>query len=52
MFRTNLSVWRHDPQAREVAGDPTLDRLDHALAAHPTGPITWGLRQLAYERPA
>ncbi|HEX6673566.1 MAG TPA: methyltransferase domain-containing protein [Actinomycetes bacterium] len=50
MFRTNLSVWRHDPQAREVAGDPTLDRLDQALARPPTGPIMWGLRQLAYER--
>jgi SAM-dependent methyltransferase len=50
MFRTNLSVWRQDPEAREVAGDPTLDRLDHALAAPPTAPITWGLRQLVYER--
>jgi trans-aconitate 2-methyltransferase len=50
MFRTNLSVWRHDLQAREVAGDPTLDHLDRALARPPIGPITWGLRQLAYER--
>ncbi len=49
MFRTNLSVWRHDPEAREVAGAPTLDRLDHALAGPPSGPITWGLRQIAYE---
>jgi trans-aconitate 2-methyltransferase len=50
MFRTNLSVWRHDPQARELAGEPTLARLDHALADPPTGPITWGLRQIVYER--
>jgi len=50
MFRTNLSVWRHDPQAREVAGAAALDRLDHALAAPPTAPVTWGLRQLVFER--
>ncbi len=52
MFRTNLSVWRRDPEAREVAGDPTLDHLDHALAGPPGGPITWGLRQMVYERTA
>jgi SAM-dependent methyltransferase len=50
MFRTNLSVWRHDPQAIDLAGDATLTRLDHALADPPSGPITWGLRQVAYER--
>jgi trans-aconitate 2-methyltransferase len=50
MFRTNLSVWRHDPPARDLVGDTTLDRLDHALATPPTAPITWRLRQIAYER--
>lgn len=50
MFRTNLSVWRHDPQAIDLAGEPTLDRLDHSLADPPGGPITWGLRQIVYER--
>ncbi len=50
MFRANLSVWRHDPQAIDLAGEATLDRLDHALAEEPSGPITWGLRQVSYER--
>jgi SAM-dependent methyltransferase len=49
MFRTNLAVWRHDPQARGLAGEPALARLARALADPPTGPITWGLRQIVYE---
>jgi trans-aconitate 2-methyltransferase len=50
MFRSNLGVWRHDPQARDLADAPTLDRLDQALAGRIVGPITWGLRQLAWCR--
>jgi trans-aconitate 2-methyltransferase len=50
MFRNNLAVWRHDPRARDLADAPTLDRLDQALAGRMLDPITWGLRQIAYER--
>jgi trans-aconitate 2-methyltransferase len=50
MFRHNLSVWRHDPDARDLAGIALLDRLDRALASRPTAPITWGLRQIAWRR--
>jgi hypothetical protein len=50
MFRDNLAVWRHDPQAREVAGIPTIDALGESLAGGVAGPITWGLRQIAYQR--
>jgi trans-aconitate 2-methyltransferase len=50
MFRSNLSVWRHDPEARDLAGIAELDRLDRALASRPTAPITWGLRQIAWRR--
>jgi trans-aconitate 2-methyltransferase len=50
MFRTNLSVWRHDPEARDLVGTAELDRLDRALATPATAPITWGLRQLAWRR--
>jgi trans-aconitate 2-methyltransferase len=50
MFRGNLAVWRHDPQAREVAGTPTIDRLAESLAGPTAGPVTWGLRQIVYER--
>jgi trans-aconitate 2-methyltransferase len=50
MFRTNLSVWRHDPDARELAGTAALDRLDRDLAGQCTAPITWGLRQVAWAR--
>jgi trans-aconitate 2-methyltransferase len=50
MFRANLAVWRHDPQAREVAGPATIDRLAEALAGRIAGPITWGLRQIVYQR--
>jgi trans-aconitate 2-methyltransferase len=50
MFRDNLAVWRHDPQAREVAGVPTIDGLAESLAGPVAGPVTWGLRQIAYQR--
>jgi SAM-dependent methyltransferase len=50
MFRSNLSVWRHDPDARELAGTAVLDRLDRGLAGERTAPITWGLRQIAWAR--
>jgi trans-aconitate 2-methyltransferase len=50
MFRANLSVWRHDPQARDLVGDPTLDRVHTGLAGGTNGAITWGLRQIAYQR--
>jgi len=50
MFRANLSVWRHDPQAHDLVGTPELDRLDRALAGRRTTPITWGLRQIAWRR--
>jgi trans-aconitate 2-methyltransferase len=50
MFRANLAVWRHDPEAREVAGAATIDRLAESLAGQVTGPVTWGLRQIAYQR--
>jgi trans-aconitate 2-methyltransferase len=50
MFRTNLSVWRHDPQAHDLMGTAELDRLDRNLAGRRTTPITWGLRQIAWRR--
>jgi SAM-dependent methyltransferase len=50
VFRSNLSVWRHDPDARELAGTAVLDRLDRDLAGQRTAPITWGLRQIAWAR--
>lgn len=50
IFHANLAVWRHDPQAREVAGAATIERLDESLAGPVAGPVTWGLRQIAYER--
>jgi trans-aconitate 2-methyltransferase len=50
IFRSNLSVWRHDPDARELAGTALLDRLDRDLAGQRTAPITWGLRQIAWAR--
>jgi trans-aconitate 2-methyltransferase len=50
VFRSNLAVWRHDPDARELAGTALLDRLDRDLADPRTAPITWGLRQIAWAR--
>jgi trans-aconitate 2-methyltransferase len=52
MFRDNLAVWRHDPQAREVAGPATISALAESLAGPVAGPITWGLRQIVYQRDA
>jgi SAM-dependent methyltransferase len=49
-FRDNLAVWRHDPQARQVAGPATIDGLATSLAGPIAGPITWGLRQIVYQR--
>jgi trans-aconitate 2-methyltransferase len=50
IFRSNLSVWRHDPDARALAGTALLDRLALDLAGQRTAPITWGLRQIAWRR--
>jgi trans-aconitate 2-methyltransferase len=50
IFRHNLSVWRHDPDARALTGTALLDRLARDLAGQRTTPITWGLRQIAWRR--
>jgi trans-aconitate 2-methyltransferase len=56
MFLMNLTTWRDDPHVRERHDPDAIERLGHdlsALAASPgTGEITWGLRQVAFERVA
>jgi SAM-dependent methyltransferase len=50
MFRLNLAIWGDDPAMDHRRRDGTLDRLAtglEAVAAAPTGTITWHLRQLA-----
>lgn len=50
MFRLNLAIWGDDPAMAHRRRDGTLDRLARgleAVAARPTGTITWHLRQLA-----
>jgi trans-aconitate 2-methyltransferase len=54
MFLMNLRVWREEPFVREVYGEETLSNLESDLAplaeSGSSGKITWGLRQLAYQR--
>lgn len=54
MFLMNLQVWRDEPFVREAYGEETLSNLESDLArlaeSGSSGEITWGLRQLAYQR--
>jgi len=54
MFGMNLAVWRDDALGAGVAGERELDGLADGLAAlaHAEEPaaISWGLRQLSFER--
>ncbi len=57
MFGRNLAVWRADPLLDGIASQAELDELANQLAALtmtvpapvPTA-ITWGLRQISYQR--
>jgi len=54
MFGLNLTVWGTDPWVREAYGAGAVERLGRQLGdlrsfAEPAG-ITWGLRQVAFER--
>ena len=55
MFGMNLTVWRDDPLAAEVATPAVLDEIAAGLGAlarvEEPAAITWRLRQLAFERP-
>jgi organic hydroperoxide reductase OsmC/OhrA/SAM-dependent methyltransferase len=55
MFALNLSVWRNDPAAGSMVASPAVfDRLAtdlERLSDHGSkGRITWGLRQVVFER--
>jgi trans-aconitate 2-methyltransferase len=54
MFLMNLRVWRDEPFVREAYEEETLSNLESDLAAlaecESSSEITWGLRQLAYQR--
>jgi SAM-dependent methyltransferase len=54
MFLMNLRVWRDEPFVREAYKEETLSNLETDLATLPdsasSGEITWGFRQLAYQR--
>jgi trans-aconitate 2-methyltransferase len=56
MYGMNLATWRDDPYVREHHDRAAIDALAHglgALAASPDlGGITWGLRQVVFERTA
>jgi len=61
MFGLNLAVWRADPLLDGIAGQAELDELAGELdtlaqtaaepaGAPPAGSITWGFRQISYQR--
>jgi trans-aconitate 2-methyltransferase len=54
MFRLNLTVWGAGEAARSLVGQAELDRIAAGLDAlahgEVQGEITWGLRQIVYER--
>lgn len=54
MFSMNLMTWRDDPYVVEHHDPDAIDRLAHDLSmltgSTATGEITWGIRQIAYER--
>jgi SAM-dependent methyltransferase len=54
MYSMNLATWRDDPHVRETHPVEMIDRLAKDLEALTRSPgaseITWGVRQVAYER--
>ena len=55
MFALNIATWGDDPDVRARHGEGGLARLGAALRAIAEGPddtstITWGLRQIVFER--
>ncbi|MGZ4753397.1 MAG: class I SAM-dependent methyltransferase [Acidimicrobiia bacterium] len=54
MFGMNLTTWRDDPHIREHYDRREIDALESDLArlreSPATGEITWGIRQVIYER--
>lgn len=54
MYGMNLATWRDDPHIREHYDPETVDDLAAALTdlagSHETDAITWGVRQVAFER--
>jgi SAM-dependent methyltransferase len=54
MYAMNLTTWRHDPFVVENYDKAVLDDLaaglDGLTSAETTGEISWGLRQVVYEK--
>jgi SAM-dependent methyltransferase len=54
MFAMNVRTWRDDPFIRDEYPRARIDRLaaelDALTSSAATGDITWGMRQLVYER--
>jgi hypothetical protein len=54
MYSMNLATWRDDPHIRERHTPDAIDQLARDLDALTesagTGEITWGVRQVVYER--
>jgi SAM-dependent methyltransferase len=54
MYAMNLATWRDDPYVTETFASDRIDELaaslDDLARSPATGEITWGLRQVAYER--
>lgn len=56
MYSMNLATWRDDPYIRAQHSPDRIARLAHDLGqlaeSSDTGEITWGIRQVVYERTA
>jgi hypothetical protein len=54
MFGMNLATWRDDPHIRAHHDPNVIDRIGRDLGAletvSGTGDISWGIRQVVYER--
>jgi hypothetical protein len=53
MFGMNLSTWRDDPHVRAHYDADEISRIGRDLDALATAPgtaITWGIRQVVFER--
>lgn len=54
MFSMNLTTWRDDPHIRAQYSPDAIERLEYDLGvlteSSDTSDISWGIRQVAYER--